>query len=81
MTFFKIAKEMYKKGIFQFYIGAKLVFMGCIPAHAASFSVYEYLKNKFEINDDKLHPYLFGLTGAIATFSHDAIMTPLDVLK
>jgi len=55
--------------------------MGCIPAHAAYFSVYEYLKNKFGINDDKIHPYLFGLTGAIATFSHDAIMTPLDVLK
>lgn len=52
-----------------------------MPAHAAYFSVYEISKEKFGIDDDEHHPYLFALTGAIATFFHDLILTPADVIK
>ncbi len=49
-----------------------------MPAHAAYFSVYEMARNKFGINDEEMHPYLFALTGAIATLFHDMIVTPID---
>lgn len=49
-----------------------------MPAHAAFFSTYEYARVKLNINDEEHHPYLFALTGAIATFLHDLIMTPID---
>lgn len=49
-----------------------------MPAHAAFFSVYELARVKFYINDEEHHPYLFALTGAVATFLHDLIMTPID---
>lgn len=49
-----------------------------MPAHAAFFSVYEFARVKFSINDEKHHPYLFALTGAAATFLHDLVMTPID---
>lgn len=52
-----------------------------MPAHAAFFSIYEVAKLKFNINDDNLHPYEFALTGCLATFFHDLIMTPIDVIK
>lgn len=55
-----------------------MVASGTMPAHAAYFSVYEIAKKKFGIDDDNLHPYLFGLTGCLATFFHDLILTPLD---
>lgn len=52
-----------------------------MPAHAAYFSVYEIAKKKFGINDEELHPHLYALTGCLATFFHDLILTPLDVIK
>jgi hypothetical protein len=52
-----------------------------MPAHVAYFSIYELARNKFGINDDQIHPYLFALTGAIATFFHDLIVTPIDGKK
>jgi len=54
---------------------------GTMPAHAAYFGIYEVAKSKLGINDENLHPYMFALTGCIATFFHDLIMTPIDVIK
>lgn len=51
---------------------------GCIPAHAAYFSIYEFAKIKFNIHDENIHPELFALTGVMATFWHDMIITPID---
>jgi len=65
----------------NFYRGMSLVASGCIPAHALYFTTYEYSRVKLGINDDELHPYLFGLTGIMATLLHDMILTPIDVLK
>lgn len=52
-----------------------------MPAHACYFSVYEQTKLILGIDNEELHPILFGLTGAISTFFHDIIMTPLDGIK
>ena len=51
---------------------------GCVPAHGAYFSIYEYSKVKLGIEDDKHYPLLFPLTGAFATVFHDMIITPFD---
>lgn len=68
----------------------------CIPAHALYFSIYEYTKRKLGGNDNKyilcvlvpifcsftsLHANASAIGGALASVSHDAVMTPLDVVK
>ncbi len=77
-----IVKHIYNNGgLLSFYRGISVVTSGCMPAHVAYFSIYELARNKFGINDDQIHPYLFALTGAIATFFHDLIVTPIDGKK
>lgn len=52
---------------------------GCIPAHAAYFSIFEASKKKLiDKTSHEIHPYLSGLTGVLATMSHDMIITPFD---
>lgn len=73
--------------------GVYSVVVGAGPAHAVHFATYEYCKEKLE---DKLTRHIkipltsveissqliaSGGAGAIATFSHDLMMTPFDVLK
>lgn len=68
----------------------------CIPAHALYFSIYEYTKRKLGGNDNKhilcgslpksrsftaLHANASAIGGALASVAHDAVMTPLDVIK
>lgn len=76
-------QALYKDaGFKRMWRGVESVVMGCIPAHAAFFSIYEYAKRSFHIEMDS-HLYFFStfVTGAIATVAHDAIITPLDVIK
>ncbi len=63
---------------------------GCIPAHALYFSSYEFTKDAFteEYTDPKtgkvqhnLHPIGASAAGAVSTFCHDLIMTPMDTVK
>ncbi len=65
-------------GFFGFWKSAPIAALGCIPAHAAYFSVYEHSKDFFKINDGNQHFTLFALTGAMATSIHDIILTPFD---
>lgn len=70
--------------------GVYSVIVGAGPAHAVHFATYEYCKEKLE---DKLTRHIkipltsveissqliaSGGAGAIATFSHDLMMTPFD---
>jgi solute carrier family 25 iron transporter 28/37 len=70
--------------------GVYSVIVGAGPAHAVHFATYEYCKEKlsnklsnhtkipvtsFEISSTLLAS---GGAGAIATFSHDLLMTPFD---
>jgi Mitochondrial carrier protein. len=77
------AKILYKQeGLHKFWKGATVLMAGCIPAHAAYFSVYELAKTKFlprfHDQNDKIYPYIYALTGALATITHDTIMSPFD---
>lgn len=80
---FETAKDLYKtEGMLKFWRGASVLASGCIPAHAAYFSVYEFFKLKFlpKFHDQKneIYPYAYALTGVFATLIHDFIITPFD---
>jgi solute carrier family 25 iron transporter 28/37 len=54
--------------------------MGCMPAHAMFFSIYEWAKI-FLNCDQEDNTHRFALVGAMATLFHDSIMTPTEVIK
>ena len=55
---------------------------GCVPAHAAYFSIYEMSKKtflpRFHDEKDEIYPYVYAMTGALGTIIHDLIITPFD---
>ncbi|CEL93135.1 unnamed protein product [Vitrella brassicaformis CCMP3155] len=77
-AFRSILTERGWKGLFR---GLGAVTSGCIPAHASLFCVYEVMKDRLGIHHEGHFPVRAMLCGATATFSHDFIMTPMDVVK
>jgi hypothetical protein len=55
--------------------------LGCVPSHALYFTVYEEAKERLGCNRPGHHPAAAAGSGAMATIVHDAVMTPLDVVK
>ncbi|KAI7897310.1 mitochondrial carrier domain-containing protein [Mucor mucedo] len=87
-------KQLRKKSR-HLWRGVYSVIAGAGPAHAVHFATYEFCKEKlsdqlslntklrapgstFEISNQLIAS---GTAGAIATFAHDFMMTPFDVLK
>mmetsp|Transcript_23997 Transcript_23997/g.24586 ORF Transcript_23997/g.24586 Transcript_23997/m.24586 type:complete len:354 (-) Transcript_23997:61-1122(-) len=68
-------------GILRLWRGVSAMFIGCIPAHAAYFSIFETMKSLLGANGDGHFPIQAAICGAVATSTHDFIMTPLDVIK
>lgn len=66
----------------RLWSGVTSVMLGCIPAHACYFTIYELSKAFFGIQPNS-DVYLFSTmaTGAMATLAHDCFMTPMDVVK
>eukprot|EP01038_Epipyxis_sp_PR26KG_P005564 gene5564-7686_t len=69
------------EGLFRLWRGVSAMFAGCIPAHAAYFSVFEFTKILTGANQQGHHPIPAAFCGASAAFSHDFFMTPFDVIK
>lgn len=65
----------------ELWRGAPTVAAGCVPSHAAFFSVYEYAKEATGANKPGHHPLAAASAGAAATMLHDLILTPVDVVK
>ena len=65
----------------RFWKGANVVASGCIPAHAAQFSIYEALKKYLNYNNEEYNVPITMLIGASCTFAHDFFNTPCDVIK
>ncbi|KAI9494672.1 mitochondrial carrier domain-containing protein [Zychaea mexicana] len=59
--------------------GVYSVVMGAGPAHALHFATFEYCRARFATSTHDL--VASGAAGACATFAHDALMTPFDVVK
>lgn len=53
----------------------------CTLAHAAYFSIFEAMKTALKVDQPGHHPIEAALCGASATFSHDLLITPFDVIK
>ena len=72
---------MKREGFLRLWRGAPPVLLGCIPSHAAYFSVYELAKESFGVNEPGHKPIGAAAAGAAATMLHDAVITPVDVIK
>jgi solute carrier family 25 iron transporter 28/37 len=70
-----------EEGLLRLYRGITAIVMGAIPSHAIHYATYEHLKNAMGGNEPGHHPVITGLAGGIATMAHDAVVTPLDVVK
>jgi solute carrier family 25 (mitochondrial iron transporter), member 28/37 len=84
-------------GIMRLWRGVGAMFAGCIPgngnyaclftfdcidvAHAAYFSIFEAMKVVLGANGEGHFPVQAAICGALATFSHDMVMVPFDVVK
>ena len=70
-----------KEGIFRLWRGVSAMFAGCIPAHAAYFSIFESMKRATGADKPGHQPIAAGMCGATAALAHDVCMTPFDTIK
>lgn len=77
-SFFNVLREV---GFLRLWRGAPAVLVGCVPSHAAYFSSYEAAKAALGVNEPGHHPLAAAATGALATTLHDAVLTPMDLVK
>lgn len=68
-------------GSFGVMRGASAIVSGCIPAHTALFCTYEWTKSRLLYEDAPNEHVRAAFCGAAASFSHDLILTPMDVVK
>ena len=68
-------------GILRLWRGAPGVAAACIPSHAAYFTAYEWGKEAFGANGAGHRPVAAAAAGSVATLLHDAVLTPMDVVK
>jgi solute carrier family 25 iron transporter 28/37 len=69
------------EGVRRLYRGVSAVAVGAIPSHALYFATYEKLKDALGGNEEDHHAGIHTVCGGAATMVHDAIVTPLDVVK
>jgi solute carrier family 25 iron transporter 28/37 len=76
-----IIKKIYKSGgLTNFYSGSSIVVIGCAPAHAIYFSIYERTKSWLNCHPDRDFAK-FAFVGGFSSMFHDLIMTPTEALK
>ena len=68
----------HEEGIFRFWKGSQVMAIGCIPAHASYFLMYETLKSHFSYNNDELNVSTTMLIGSATTVAHDFFIAPAD---
>jgi len=78
MTFLDLVR---KEGFLRLWRGAPAMFAACIPTHAAYFSAFEAAKQALGADGPGHHPLAAGAAGVVATALHDAILTPMDLVK
>lgn len=69
------------EGVRRLYRGFGATVSGAIPSHAVHYATYEHIKHRFGGSEPGHHPIVNGMAGGMATMAHDAIVTPLDVVK
>ena len=82
--FASFAQLQSQGGMPRMWRGVQTMFTGCIPAHAAYFTLYEGTKAKLAGpagQESGAAPFAAGLAVALSTMVHDVIMTPMDCIK
>lgn len=69
--------QMVVQGLPRLFRGLQTIVIGCIPAHALYFSVYESIKS----TSSEPNVITSSLAGAAAGAGHDMVMTPVDTVK
>lgn len=69
------------EGAFRLWRGVSAMFAGCIPAHAAYFSIFEAMKAATGADREGHQPIAAAACGATAALAHDICMTPFDTVK
>ena len=72
---------MRREGFPRLWRGAPAMVAASVPSHAAYFSAYEAGKVFFGADAPGHHPLAAAASGACATLLHDAVLTPMDVVK
>lgn len=67
-------------GLRNFYAGSSVLALGCIPAHAIYFSIYEHAKSIIGSSGQQNH-YKYIFVGVASSLFHDLVMTPTEVVK
>ena len=70
-----------QQGVRRLYRGVTAVVIGAIPSHAVNYAAYEFFKRQFGGDQPGHHLVANALAGSLATCAHDAVITPLDVVK
>ena len=70
-----------QQGVLRLYRGVTAVVIGAIPSHAVNYASYEFFKQQFGGHQPGHHVLANAAAGALATCAHDAVITPLDVVK
>lgn len=52
--------------------------LGCVPAHACYFGIYEQLKLVFGVDNEEHSIFATLAIGSTTTFVHDFFITPSD---
>ena len=66
-------------GVFNFWRGSTVMVLGCIPAHALFFSMYEFATNRLGLHHtEHLRFDLHAIVGAFSSAFHDLIMLPCE---
>lgn len=70
-----------REGVRKLFSGVTAVVAGAVPAHAFYFAAYELGKQFTGASQPGHHPIAAGCSGIFAVLAHDAISTPVDVIK
>jgi len=75
-----VVRNISQESELGFMRGCAAIASGCIPAHIALFTMYELSKKRLLKNGDH-RPLNAAICGAVSTFCHDIILTPMDLVK
>lgn len=66
-------------GYLNFWRGSTIMALGCIPAHALFFSMYEFSKKQLGISHSQNYNFnLNAAVGALSSIFHDLIILPCE---
>ena len=76
----QVFRTLRSHGYQNFYQGAGIISLGCIPSHALFFASYEISK-KYFTREGQIDVFGNAMVGGFSVIFHDMIMTPCELIK